>query len=59
MSLIKSVLAANEQWSADVEDAEPGFFAELAKGQAPPVRQPRTHGGESNLTNVVAYRSFG
>lgn len=37
MSLIKSVLAANEQWSADVEDAEPGFFAELAKGQAPPV----------------------
>ncbi|KAL1757186.1 carbonic anhydrase [Schizophyllum commune] len=31
------LLSANAQWAADVEQVEPGFFAECAKGQTPRV----------------------
>lgn len=36
--VLARILANNAQWAADVERAEPGFFAECAKGQAPKVR---------------------
>ncbi|TFY58827.1 hypothetical protein EVJ58_g6167 [Rhodofomes roseus] len=35
--ILARILANNAQWAADVERAEPGFFAECAKGQAPKV----------------------
>ena len=36
--ILARLLANNAQWAADVERAEPGFFAECAEGQAPKVR---------------------
>ncbi|KAI0734196.1 carbonic anhydrase [Fomitopsis betulina] len=35
--ILARLLANNAQWAADVERAEPGFFADCAKGQAPKV----------------------
>jgi carbonic anhydrase len=34
---LASLLRANAQWAGDVEKAEPGFFAQSAKGQTPSV----------------------
>jgi carbonic anhydrase len=31
------LIRANGQWAADVEKAEPGFFANSAKGQKPTI----------------------
>ncbi|KAI0633173.1 carbonic anhydrase [Trametes polyzona] len=35
--ILARLLANNAQWAEDVEKAEPGFFAETAKGQSPKV----------------------
>ncbi|OCH83839.1 carbonic anhydrase [Obba rivulosa] len=35
--VLASLLANNKQWAADVHKAEPGFFEQCAKGQAPKV----------------------
>ncbi|KAF9053899.1 carbonic anhydrase [Hymenopellis radicata] len=35
--IITDILASNAQWAADVDEAEPEFFTQLAKGQQPPV----------------------
>jgi carbonic anhydrase len=34
---LSRVLSSNAQWAADVEKAEPGFFAQGAKGQSPKI----------------------
>jgi carbonic anhydrase len=34
------LLCSNAQWAQDVEKAEPNFFSECAKGQAPHVLLP-------------------
>ncbi|KAF9265614.1 carbonic anhydrase [Marasmius fiardii PR-910] len=34
---IERLFATNSQWASDVEQHEPGFFAETAKGQSPKV----------------------
>ncbi|OCH91078.1 carbonic anhydrase [Obba rivulosa] len=35
--VLASLLANNKQWAADVQKAEPGFFEQCTKGQAPKV----------------------
>ena len=35
--VIARLFASNAQWAADVDQAEPEFFTELAQGQSPPV----------------------
>jgi len=35
--LLEKLLSVNFQWAKSVEAAEPGFFAESAKGQSPKV----------------------
>ncbi|KAI0769280.1 carbonic anhydrase [Trametes elegans] len=35
--ILARLLSNNAQWASDVDKAEPGFFAETAKGQAPKV----------------------
>ncbi|KAK0210840.1 carbonic anhydrase [Desarmillaria ectypa] len=36
-AIIARLFASNAQWAADVDQAEPEFFTELAQGQSPPV----------------------
>jgi hypothetical protein len=36
---LSHILSSNAQWAKDVEEAQPGFFAESAKGQSPKVGQ--------------------
>ncbi|KAK0197020.1 carbonic anhydrase [Armillaria mellea] len=36
-AVIARLFASNAQWAADVDQAEPEFFTELAQGQSPPV----------------------
>ncbi|KAK0228628.1 carbonic anhydrase [Armillaria fumosa] len=35
--VIARLFASNAQWAADVDQAEPEFFTELAQGQSPPI----------------------
>lgn len=35
--ILSQLLSSNEQWSIDVEKVQPGFFAQISKGQAPQV----------------------
>jgi carbonic anhydrase len=37
---LSRLLSANAQWAKDVDQAEPGFFEQTAKGQSPKVRNP-------------------
>jgi hypothetical protein len=36
-AILARILSSNNQWAKDVEQSEPGFFANCAKGQAPKV----------------------
>jgi carbonic anhydrase len=37
MSKLKNVLDSNAEWAKQISDADPGFFEELSRGQAPEV----------------------